>query len=451
MTHVAARQDRLHRRWSVAARTGIGLGLATVGAAVLAPGADARPGDADRTFGRAGVATVSFGYPDSSATSVAIQPNGRIVAAGITGTGRRLLIAVTRLRRDGRLDRSFGGDGRVTTRLPDRQCVSARDVALQPDGKIVLVGRSGCSGGRFAVVRYRRDGRLDPSFGHGGMVTTRPSPDRCPAEAYAVALQRDGRLIVVGKGGCRPGFAVARYTADGRLDRSFSGDGRVITRFSSSQDFAFDVAVQTDGAILVAGTAGYDSGDFGEFALARYRPDGQLDPSFGTGGKVAHSFAGEQACGPAEAYAMGLGPDGRIVLAGWAGCGHLYFAVARYLGTGALDPSFGADGRVATEFYRDGCSERVFDLAIQRDARIVVAGVAGCRRPSPGFALARFQPDGSLDRSFGHGGKVTKRLSSGDCFAELEAVGVQANGRIVAAGTSACRHSRFSVLRWLGR
>jgi uncharacterized delta-60 repeat protein len=186
-----------------------------------------------------------------------------------------------------------------------------------------------------------------------------------------------------------------------------------------AKDYVIGATLQEDGRIVAAGQSGYQW-----FALARYRTDGSLDLSFGDQGRIRTRF------GPglrASADDVAVQADRKIVVAGWAGNNYVSFALARYRPNGKLDPTFGGDGRVSTDFGRN--AEAAEGVAIQRDGRIVAGGMASYYRE---FALARYQTDGSLDASFGNGGKVTTAFS-GDGWAS--AVAIQADGRIVAVGT----------------
>jgi uncharacterized delta-60 repeat protein len=384
--------------------------------------------------------------------ALAIERNGKIVVAGATVRHGRSRFALVRYRRNGRQDLS------VTTPFGDGRCVAADAVAVQRDRRIVAAGRSGCDGGRFAVARYLPGGRLDGSFADDGKLTTRFGAHCRFSEARAVAIQPDGRIVTAGQAGCRQAgrlrvtFALARYTRAGRLDRSFAGDGRQTTDFTGVDDYAFDVVIQPDGRIVVAGTARFDDFERSRLALARYKPNGRPDRSFGGDGKVTDLFTGDQDCTPAEAYALARQPDGKLVVAGRTACGHPNFAVARYTRSGRLDSSFGGDGKVATIFAAENCSELVKDVVIQADGKIVAAGVAGCRSPHPEFALARYGTNGDLDPSFGGDGKVTTHIrASEDCFDQINAVGLQPDGKIVATGPTACGpRSGFAVLRYRG-
>ncbi|MEU4273310.1 delta-60 repeat domain-containing protein, partial [Streptomyces sp. NPDC026092] len=270
-------------------------------------------GSLDTTFGDGGVAFLSaFGQP-ASAMDVAVRSDGRIVAAGYTGG----LFAAARLLADGTPDATFDGDGMVTTDpAPSlEEGGTGRSLALQSDGKIVVGGDVGTTRFDFMLMRYNADGSLDTGFSGDGMQRT----DFGAYEgAEEVAVQADGKIVAMGN--TDADAAVVRYLADGSLDTSFSGDGRVTTAGGAAKD-GF---VQADGRIVIAGRGG-DGGDFG---LIRYNTDGAPDPGFGTGGRVTTSFDGADI-----ANGVALQSDGKIVAAGNGGP-NTDFAVARYEGGG---------------------------------------------------------------------------------------------------------------------
>jgi uncharacterized delta-60 repeat protein len=227
------------------------------------------------------------------------------------------------------------------------------------------------------------DGDLDPGFGESGKVTT-----AFGAAAYSIAVQRDGKLVLAGGG--TTDFALARYNGDGTLDSSFGENGKVTTEILRHYNWAFAVAIQTDGKIVAAGGAGDFSTSDG-FALVRYNSDGSLDSSFGDGGKVTTAFDSSEG----EAYAIAIQSDGMIVAGGYVeGMTDYHFALARYKSNGKLDKSFGVGGKVTTSFSNFSVTAR--SMAIQPDGKIVLAGYAGDQDGRVDFALARYNSDGSL-------------------------------------------------------
>ena len=405
------------------------LALALVAAAL--PGAAvAAPGALDPTFGTSGEVTTDFGGSDS-AQAVAIQSDGKIVAAGGTFSFPSGDFALARYNVDGSLDPTFGSGGKVTTDFGGFDAASA--VVIQPDGRIVAAGRSG--GGDFALARYNADGSLDPTFGSGGKVTTDFGGGF--DAAFGVALQTDGKIIAVGQGASSFDFALARYNGDGSLDPTFGSGGKVTTDFTGGFEDAIAVAIQLDGRIVVTGQT--FSGGFQKFALARYNADGSLDTSFGSGGIVTTNFGFDSAFGGA----LAIQTDGKIVAAGRAGTD---FLVARYNGDGSPDASFGSGGMVTTDF-GGALFDAAFAVALQSNGKIVAAGSAISGFPSSAdFALARYNVDGSVDASFGSGGKVMTDVGG---FDVAFGVALQADGKIIAAGQGGSG-SDFALARYFG-
>ena len=372
-------------------------------ASVLLPvgPAQGRPGTLDTSRSSIRQAKDMLPVADDYANALALRPDGKLVAAGAS----RVDLALARYKSNGSLDPSLGGDGRVvTSALFD--FLGARALALQPDGKLVVVG--GGFNADFELARYNPDGSLDKSFGKGGKVNTVLGDDD---EANAVVLQPDGKLVAAGDS-----FALARYNADGSLDTSFGTGGKVTTPFGYGYGDAFALVLQPDGKLVAAGESfATETGSNYEFALARFNADGSLDTSFGTGGKVTTAFGSDNA----GAFALVLQPDGKLVAAGDT---RTEFALARFNADGSLDPSFGGDGRVTTALFA------AYALVLQPDGKLVAAG------GSPdGLALTRYNPDGSLDISFNGTGKVTTKIRSN---ANADALVLQPDGKLVAAGAA---------------
>ena len=318
------------------------------------------------------------------ATGVALQGDGKIVAIGSTVTGGDAHFALARYNPNGSLDPSFSGDGRQTTDfgVASQCCEGATGVAIHANGKIVAVGTNGHGG--FALARYNSNGSLDPAFsGNGKQETDFGGLD----QATGVALQGDGKIVLVGQGGPYPSdFALARYNPNGSLDTSFSRDGRQTTSFSAGCcDGARGVAIQAGGKIVAVGGAGGGTGNPGRFALARYNTNGTLDTSFSGDGKQATSFGGgccDQASG------LALQGDGKIVAVGsiYGGPGY-HFALARFNPNGSLDPSFSGNGKQTTDFGAIGFATGV---ALQGDGKIVAVGGGLGTDGTDDFALARY-------------------------------------------------------------
>jgi uncharacterized delta-60 repeat protein len=419
-----------------------------------------RAGDLDPTFGGDGKVTTNF-RSGEELRNVAIDADGEIVVAGCTG-GHGSPIALARYNPNGTLDTSFGGGGKVTTDLAHKGGDCALDVAIQDDGKIVAAGHSGFGGphAKFAVVRYRPDGTLDKTFGGDGWVSTDFTPDS--DFAAAVAIQADGKIIAAGQSGvfgANTMFALARYNPDGTRDTTFGEHGQVTTDFTGGDDGANAVGLQSDGKIVVAGGAGTDS-DFGGtgFALARYEADGTLDTSFGEDGLVTTAIT----VGKGDAVAdVEILSNGKILAAGVdgrGGCGHCgsdlstSFALVRYNADGAIDAGFGGSGEGLVITMLSPKDDAASDLAVQADGRIVVAGVAGRGRRGGGdtwFALVRYDADGMLDSTFGGDGMIKTNFTPNTDFAS--GIAIRADGKIVAAGIADYlgTHDRFALARYV--
>jgi uncharacterized delta-60 repeat protein len=329
----------------------------------------------------------------------------------------------------GELDPSFSGDGWVRTLTVGSLFVrGGQDAALQPDGKIVVAGAVEDSQSRwyFGVARYTSDGTLDTGFAGGGLAAIDLGSF---AEAHAVAVQRDGGIVAAGQAPCTRAicFAVARFRADGSVDWAVRTEFGL---FASSR--AYDVAVQPDGRIVVAGVRfrGGSAEDDQVFAVARYLPDGRLDKSFSRDGRLSIDLG----FGDDTAHAVAVQPDGRIVVAGQAlssGSDRAGdFGVVRLRPAGRLDRTFSGDGRATVDF---GRSESARALALQRDGRVLLAGSSGrVYYVATRLAVARLRADGRLDRSFGTGGR--RLLLPSPHGGSADAVAPQADGRIVVAG-----------------
>jgi uncharacterized delta-60 repeat protein len=429
---------------SASSRRGLAPALLLAVLVVFAVGpAQATPGGLDGSFGSGGKVVTAIGSR-SLFSDVVVQPDGKIVAVGESSNVSNPSVALARFNPNGSLDSSFGSAGVVTTAIGAGRAVG-NAVALQPDGKIVVAGGSGTDAGNvFALVRYNPDGSLDPSFGSGGIART--SPSYC--DAASVAIQPDGRIVVAGAV-CGVGtsrFALVRYRPDGSLDQSFGSGGVVTTAFGPSRDGANAVALQPDGKIVAAGFSnGSGPNDIGtyDFALARYNADGSLDTSFNSSGKVTTPI------GPGfdEAFAVAVEPDGKIVAIGEGSrVQGSDFALVRYNPDGSLDSSFGAGGKVTTAI---GSSfDSATSAALQPDGKIVAVG-SSRNGVIDVFALARYNPDGSLDTSFNGSGKVTTTVGSAGPDQALAAT-LQPNGKIIAAGfTSEGVNRKAALVRYL--
>jgi uncharacterized delta-60 repeat protein len=380
-----------------------------------------------------------------AAYAVAAQPDGKIVAVGFStpAVGPSSDFALVRYESTGRIDRQFGDNGRVLTDFSGTGSTDqAFAVALDSIGRIVVAGYSSSNAGvDFAVARYNPDGTPDNSFNSTGKVLTDFGGTDT---ATSVAIDFNDKIVVAGSSnaGGTYDFAVARYNIDGTLDTTFNG-GRVLTGFGvGSGDFATAAVIRSDGNIVVGGLSDA-SGIPYDFSLVRYDANGI--PL----GKVLTDFSGSGSVDRLEALA--IQSDGKIVAAGDSiANGHPNFALARYNEDLTLDVTFNATGTVLTPFLtRFGFGSAAAQaVAIQSDGRIIAAGwFDDGNRKGPDFALARYNADGTSDRTFNSTGKVVTDIGGFDI---AYGVDIQPDGNIVAAGFSDVKGtSDFALARYL--
>ena len=402
----------------------------TISAAILIPivGVNAAnaSGTLDTTFDSDGKVTTRIGTNNDVANAMAIQSDNKIVLAGYSYIGSNEDFSLARYNSDGSLDTSFDTDGKVTTAIGSNADV-IRSVAIQSDGKIVVVGHT-YDGSQFdfALARYNSNGSLDTTFNTTGKITTPIGPAN--NSAFSMAIQGDGKIIAAGfaNNGSNDDFALARYNSDGSLDTSFDSDGQVTTAMGPGNDAIRSIVIQNDGKILAVGNA--SNGTNFDFAIARYNANGSLDTSFDTDGKLLTPIGS----GTDYAMSVAIQSDGKIVAAGYSYNGaDNDFALARYSSNGSLDTTFNTTGKITTPI--GSANNSGFSMAIQSDGKIVVAGFS-YNGSNDDFALARYNSDGSLDTSFDSDGKYTAEFGSGNDVANV--VAVQSDGKIVTAGYS---------------
>jgi len=390
----------------------------------------AGPGDLDVTFGTEGKVISQIGSTVNYRLSCSAvrQNDGKIVVAGTVSNGTDDDFVTLRYLPDGTLDTSFGTAGKTITPIGTSHDIS-RKVALQADGKIIVIGQSDALGGyRLAMVRYLTNGSLDSSFGVNGKVTGAAGSRL--GFVLGLVIQADGKIVVAGSTGGK--FTTERYNAGGSLDTNFGMGGVVMTSISTgySNDTVEDLALQPDGKLVAAGRADQD------YAVVRYLPDGSLDTSFNGTGKVVTSVgSGYDFCG-----AVTVQGDGKILLAGSSAMGSQYdFSLVRYSAAGSLDATFGTAGKAVISFGSEDDGPHA--VSVLSSGKILVFGASeqswgdfGFIQPD--FAIARLNANGSLDTSFGIAGKVTTpvRLGLSDDFGY--ALMIQPDGGIVAAGTT---------------
>lgn len=458
-------------------------------------------GAVDGSFGASGSLEIDFDGQDDAAYGLTLDGTGRIIIVGSANIGSSLDLAVARVTADGALDPTLGGNGKVTTAV-SVSYEEARDVVVQPDGDIVVAGFVYAqSSDDFLLVRFIDNGLLDEEFAGGaGFVRTRitASEDRC----QSVILQPDGKIVAAGwtTAGNR-NFAAIRYLEDGSLDTSFGVSGIARTPAGLGDDLAYVLQRQSDGKLLLGGTA---SNTNDQFAVIRYTSAGVLDTSFGSTGKALFTLPDREGAGTA----MAMQTDGKVLLGGTASSGSISdlallrlstggaldatfngtgrvitdlgqlppistarvvevqangrvliaggtlesdgfkMIVMRFLDNGQPDASFGVQGRVILPFGTE--SDLAYCMALQSDGRILAGGYT-TQDGTAHFALARLLSNGELDPDFGAGGTVTTQL--GTFESEMYALALQSDGKIVAVGFAwnalATPNRDFTIVRYL--
>jgi uncharacterized delta-60 repeat protein len=388
----------------------------------------------DPSFGTLGEAVLSgFG---GTRSSMGVQPDGKVVMAG--GSLQDFILA--RFNADGSIDRDFGflGDGTVTTDMGSGLIVEeATAVAIQADGKIVVAGytatdnRPPVADGpvTFALARYNADGRLDTTFGNGGRVS-----GVVLGFARAVVIQPDGHIVVAGEVTFGDSFSpdngdvvLARYRPDGTFDPSFgiTATGQITRDLGGSTNAARNIVLQRDGKIVVSGTSVDNVSGVAHTDVARFLPNGEFDDSFGNRGKVRIATL-------AVGEGLALQSDDKLVLVGSVVQNTFpasaRFVVQRLLANGTPDPGFGAAGKVDVALSSNAKASAV---AVQADDKIVVVGTTALVSVSR-FMVARYNTNGTLDGSFGNGGSLDLNFFSANNAGEN--IAVMADGRIVVSG-----------------
>jgi uncharacterized delta-60 repeat protein len=393
--------------WLIAA---LAAGTTLIGSLTMSPAALAAPGSPDPTFGTNGVTVAALG-PFVGAAAAVVQPDGKIVTVGEAELGITTYMVSARFNADGTLDAGFGFAGWVVVDLGGGSGGNA--IALQADGKIVLAGTGygGSSTLDFAAARLMPNGRLDSTFGNGGVATIAIGSY---AIANAVTIDSLGRIDLGGAATVGQNkFAVARLLANGKLDTSFGTGG--ITTFSNP-GAAWGMVQQSDGKLVLAGQASL--GPIQEYMAARVTASGAPDSSFGFGGTVLIPI-GQSATGDAIA----IQPDGKLLISGSAFTNTGVAATVRLLPSGFLDLSFGLAGISLVPLF-----QAVNAITVDRGGKIVLAAT--------GATAVRLMANGFPDATFGNGGVATVRVGTNTA----------ANGVAIAPGTGAVVLSGVTTL-----
>jgi len=391
--------------------------LAIAGGAVAAP----RAGTIDRTFSVDGRRSVAF--PGGAEGNAVAMQGRKIVVAGDAGFEEAEDLAVVRFDADGKLDRTFGGgDGRFTKNIfSDADLAHA--VAVLPDGKILVAGQAfdPVAGAlRFLVLRLTKDGKLDRTFGGGdGVVTTPFGPNG--ASGHAMTVLPDGRFVVCGyAGGTDDEFALARYRPGGALDPTFGGTGMVTTAFPGTTESRCAGVTRVGNQLVAVGEA-YDGVAVTSFAVARYRANGSLASGFDADGMALFDPT------PAfnEATSVVTADGGAVVAGTVTGPVSNDVALIRILGNGTLDPTFGGGDGVT--IYDAGSVDQADGLLQQPNGKLVLVGFR-----NPDMFVARFRAGGAVDTSFAHGGLQARPWPAPSAGSQA----VWDHGAIVVTGTT---------------
>jgi uncharacterized delta-60 repeat protein len=424
----------------------------------------AAAGDLDSAFGTNGKVISDLFGQSEVANAVALQNDGKIVVAGYTSlptAPQRADFALARYNSDGSMDVTFGNNGKVVTDFDATHRDQANALAIQSDGKIVAAGFTSFIGSNdntdyaLAMARYNADGTLDSSFGNAGKVVTNISNPSGFNIYYresinAIAIQNDGRIVATGTAFLNfaqsMDFTTIRYLTDGSIDHSFGTNGKVFTNFinptpSEPNDSAGEIFIQNNGNIVVSGRVHHLAFDYG---IARYHSDGTPDTTFGQDGQVTINTLHQELGNAGKETAMAVQGDGKIIIGGFTqnNSSNNLFALTRLETSGNPDPTFGDGGKVSTNL-----SGIIRSLKIQSDGKVIAAGTSADN--SGDFRLARFSANGILDETFMSGSTVTTDFSGN--ADQLFATAMQSDGKIVAVGaaTNSAGNFDFAVARYL--
>ncbi|MGH9333073.1 MAG: hypothetical protein ACRD21_04915 [Vicinamibacteria bacterium] len=409
-------------------------------------------GSRDGTYGTGGplpgvvLVELSDGNSFDDGDAMVLDSAGRAIGVGLRTTqSGNSFIGAARLTTGGALDTTFGPDGPDPDSLPDgfftTQLIGgSRDEAggmvVQADGKTVVAGWTdvGSNSFDFALARFNADGTLDSSFGGGDGLANATNGTQNDT-GRALALQSDGKIVMAGDsyGTLTPSFTVMRFTTTGVMD-VFAAGGVATTTFGTNGNTAYAVAIQSDGKILAGGSVSDVSTNW-DIGLARFNSNGTIDATFGTGGKARLNIGAFD-----EIHAILVEPDGKIVVGGRSSSGsHFFFVIARYNANGSLDTTFASPNGYRTVRLSDAANpfagDEIRSLVRLLDGRIVAGGKALNASGLNAFALARFNPDGSLDTTLDADGLILVNLG-GNNQDEIFGIALQFDEKVVAFGNS---------------
>ena len=436
------RLNSFHRKWIAAASCLLFSAFARVHAA---------PGDFDVSFGGGtGIVIAAPIAPlTDSLTDSVRRPDGRYLFSGYCNSASLLrAFCISARNADGSVDTSFNGTGtaltQLTTPVGSVAADTALSIALQSDGKAVVSGWCGNSSPDFCVARYNTDGSLDTSFGESGKRFVQFAQSDSSERASKVLIQPDGKILLFGYCNGQAFFCVARLSSAGSLDTTFNATGLVTTDITADLDLAFSAVLLNDGRFVVGGQCRTTPGapfTAYDYCLVRYSSTGQLDTSFGAGGKVITPVGVEWD----RLLTLREVADGKLIGAGQCRVNNAAntglqdsFCAVRYDANGSVDSTFGAAGKVLISLWPEF---RYGGIDVYPDGRLLVSGACrdltgngGCAMPSsPGknrLLLMRLTANGALDASFKGGGVSYFQLDQYASSQPLTNVLLQSDGKI---------------------
>jgi len=390
----------------------------------------AQDGAPDLTFGTNGYAITNVTHNADEGSCVVLQTDGKIILGGVSTVNSTQPFALVRYWPNGKVDSSFGVNGRAVAGFGATNSYLTT-IKLQQDGKIVAAGHD--DAGNFMLMRFKTNGIVDSAFGVNGRVVTNFTTSSVGTNA--MDMQTNGYIVVAGTVGGDIG--VARYKTDGSLDAGFGTAGIKIIDLGANET-ANAVIIQPGGKILIGG--GSQTGAVIQLLLVRCNTNGDVDATFGTGGKTTLL--------PLPTYnlvnAFALQPDGKIVAAGRAQYFKSAFCVTRFSANGIPDSSFGINGIIVHQFANNGEEARA--VALQVDGKIVAAGNVN-DGGNLQLALLRLKTNGTVDSTFDYDGEVRTSQGSGTFAYSMV---IQSDAKIVTGGYNyfAATGNDFAVYRF---
>ncbi len=398
----------------------------------------------DTTFNHTGqlVSTIS-----GHAKSCIAQPDGKIIIGGYGNYNQVSRYKITRVQNNGNLDSTFGSNGLVIDSFFHTEHDEILSMLLQPDGKIIAIGRSDSfTTFSISVARYLPNGLHDSSFATNGQLLL---PQATYGSAIAAALQPDGKIIIAGS---HNGFGLLRLTSNGIIDNNFGTNG-FVSMFIGTANYGGGqaVAVQADGKILIGGSSYHNT--FYWAAIGRFNIDGSIDNSFGTNGIAEYSMRGYYD----EINCIVIQPDGKIICSGNstinASGGNpatTAFMILRLDTTGQMDNTFNSTGQLIKSI--GNRTDKCYQSILQNDGKIIVGGYSTNANINIDFAVCRLLANGTDDNTFGGNGFVTSNINQNSSnFNDYgQSMCMQPDGKIVLAGYSVLSgFGNFSAMRFL--